>query len=521
MRWLQKLVANLNYQKGLILSFIFGFMVRLIPEVLSYPHPIGFDTITYAARLKRGVVWHDWTSAFSTWLLYALLTPMYSMLKGDPFLLLKFMTPMLYALNVCGVYYFARKALNWETKICLIAALLFSLQLASLRISWDLYRNMLGFAILLFMLPWVGKVGTKKGLFLIVLLSMLVVFTHEYVAVIMFAAVFTVVIADVRMGHGAKALKVLVAVLPALLIVIAGVSLNMFPAPTFVTDNVVEVNDAIYPRPGGLFFLIDYFGPVSSLTYPTYLDLFSHVLSLFLVLYLLSLPLVLVGFFRHPFLDGWTLLLLIGTFDALLTPILALDFWHRSAFLLVYPFTFYAVNGIKRVLESKKGSIEPKFRRLRWMKVSKKTMRGIILLTLLFGLILMSSPLFFERYGAFSIPTTSMYLPSSMLKNTIPLGDTPDTVKVMEWLNGYMEEDAAVLIHHVFLPWAELYLDNGRKIFYFALDINKALNKTLEQGFTIVYFVWWNENIGWYDLSVPRDFVIYFSSGRISVFKRL
>jgi len=516
---LQRFLTNLSERKTFILSFILGFAIRLIPEVLSYPNPIGFDTIQYAVRIKTGVVWQHWASAFSAWLLYAMLVPLYNIIQGDPFLLLKLVAPALYALNVCGVYYFARNALKWETKGSLIAALLFSFQLSSLRISWDLYRNMLGLVILLFLLPWTEKVETKKGLTLFVLLSMLIVFAHEYVAVIMFAVVFTVVIADVHMRRIGRAAKVLVAALPALATVMIGVYLNMYPAPKFVTANVVEVNDAVVPRPFGLFFLVNYLGVESYYRYPSYLDLLFNVFFLFFILYLLFLPLVIVGFFRNRLLDGWTLLLLLGTFDAILTPFFALDPWHRSTFLLVYPFTFYAANGIQRVLKSQSGSIETNFRCLRWMKVSKKVVRGIMLVTLIFGLIFMSS-LFFESFRGSSSPTTGVYPPSSMLTNTVPLRDTIDTVKAMEWLNGYMKEDAAVLIHFVFLPWAELYLRNERKIFYFEVDINKALNMTLERGFATVYFVWWNENIGWYDLSVPRDFAKYFSSGRISVFKR-
>lgn len=36
------------HRTAFFLLFMLGFVVRLIPEVLSYPYPIGFDTVFYA-----------------------------------------------------------------------------------------------------------------------------------------------------------------------------------------------------------------------------------------------------------------------------------------------------------------------------------------------------------------------------------------------------------------------------------------------------------------------------------------
>jgi len=45
-------LQNISFRKGFFLAFVLGFMVRLIPEVLSFPYPIGFDTVYYAARMN-------------------------------------------------------------------------------------------------------------------------------------------------------------------------------------------------------------------------------------------------------------------------------------------------------------------------------------------------------------------------------------------------------------------------------------------------------------------------------------
>jgi len=49
-------VTSLN--STLFLSFLLGFIIRLAPELLSYPNLIGFDTIYYAARINEGIIWY-------------------------------------------------------------------------------------------------------------------------------------------------------------------------------------------------------------------------------------------------------------------------------------------------------------------------------------------------------------------------------------------------------------------------------------------------------------------------------
>jgi len=502
---------NISYRKAFFFLFVLGFVVRLIPEVLSYPYPIGFDTFYYVKRMQSGVVWYHWSEVFSTWLLYALLIPLYKIVKVDPFFLLKLVAPTLYALNVCGVYYFAGKALNWETKKALTAAFFFTFQLASLRVSWDFYKNTLGLAILLFLLPLVRNMEKRKDFASFVLLSVLVVFAHELASVVMFAVILGVMISDFFKGKRARMLKVLASTSPALAIFLMSVYPGMFPVPTpsHMETNVIAAGDTLYPRPGGLPFLADYLGMVIPGHYwPTYLDLVSDVLSRFAILYLLCLPFAFVGFFRDRILDGWTLLLLVGTFDSLITPFCALDYWDRWMYMLVYPFTFYTINGIHKVLESNR-------RWLRWIKISRRKMFGILL-----SMIILQPPLFmvakYYDFGATRI---------MRLENTIPLQDVEGTIEVIGWLNT-RQSGSCVLVHEYFFRWANLYLDKKYTIVYYFRDVEGALALALDHHFDPIYMIWWNENVEWSygknsycNVTVPMHFVPVFSSGRVSVFE--
>jgi len=510
---------GLSHRKGLLFSFVLGFLVRLIPEALSFPYPIGFDTIDYAARMKNGIVWYQPRDFFSTWLLYSILTPLYGVVGGDPFLLLKFVAPLLYALNVCGVYYFARRALDWDVKGCLMAAFFFSFQLAALRMAWDLYRNMLGMAILLFALPWIKNLDSKRSFAWFVLLSLLVVFGHEIAAVIMFASVLGAIVKAFLKNDKGKMLRVSAAISPAatlFLITVTGAYRLIFPVQVRVETNIISAVQP-YERPGGLFFLVNYLNVASPVhNYATYLDLAFSVFLLFVVLYLLCLPLVLAGFFRDGILDGWTLFLLIGSFSCLIVPFSALDFWDRWMLMLVYPFTFYAVSGVGKVLRSS-GSVAPDVSWLKWIKVSRRMMLVLLLCMGLLGSLFMTVR-FGNGGGVFYIPATISYFPTTMLHNTVPLQDVEGVIDAMNWLNGHMPNGSAVLVQHPFLSWARLYLGDRNMIVYFVRDVEEALSVALEHGFRPIFLVWWGQDIGWHNLSNPVNGTNAFSSGRISVF---
>ncbi len=172
---LDSLFRSLTGRRAFLFSFAFGFMVRLIPEILSYPWLIGFDTPYYAVRVRNGVLWSDVTSFFSMWLLDGLLMGVQRVSQIDTFLLLKLVGPLLLALNAAGIYYFCRRALGWNSSTSLISVFVFTFQIAALRLSWDLFRNLLGLSILLFSLPLLKSLSNRRSFVLFMVLSILMV----------------------------------------------------------------------------------------------------------------------------------------------------------------------------------------------------------------------------------------------------------------------------------------------------------------------------------------------------------
>ena len=506
---------RLTDSRSLLICFFVGLGVRFIPELLAFPLPIGFDTIYYAAVMKNGVIWSYWSTFFtSSWLLYALIVPIYSASRVDPFLLLKVLAPVLYGLNVAGIYWFARKMLVWDMRRSLLAGGFFVLQLAALRISWDLLRNVLGLGILLFALSFIPHLDSRRGSAVFVLLSLLTVFSHEYAAVTLLAIVSALMfwrLAKERLTTESKRLAL--AVSPALSVFLVGVILRVFPLQLTVETNVVNAGDFIHAHPGGLFFLVDYFSVKSALDfYATYWNLALSVLALFGLLYLSYLFLILKGFFGNHVLNAWTGLLLAGAFGCLVVPFCALEYWHRWMFMLVYPFAFYAVNGLCAfVRKFDGGNIRP------LSIFSDRKTKAMVLLTASLGVAYLFTPVLMTCAGVSvsSAPATRVYFSTSP---TVPYEDVNGVVKAMEWLDQNLDGGSCAVLQRAFLDWGRLYFDKSHVIVRFETDVNKAVNVALNQGFSRVFFVWWNTDIGWYGVKVPDYFVRLQDFGRISVY---
>jgi hypothetical protein len=504
--------AGFSLVKALGLVFLAGFFVRLVPELLAGAAPIGFDTVYYAAVMKSGVVWSNWSRLFtSTWLLDALTVPLYSVSQVDPFLLLKVVAPALYGLNVAGVYWVGKKMLGWNVKLCLAAAGLFAFQMAALMISWDLLRNALGMGLMLFALPFVGKVDSKRDFAVFSLLSLLAVFAHEYAGIALVVIVLGVVgWRFVRKSFGGAEKLTVLAFVPALSVFLTGMYLRFFPIKYAVTTTVFTTGEASVGR---FKFFANYLATNDGVFYyPGYADLLVAVTVLFAFLYLSYLFLVWKGFFRNGVFNAWTGLLLFGALGCLVLPFFALDFWSRWMLMLAYPFTFYAVNGLSKILRGSNGA------KSRLGGLSRKLVYGLLGVTVLMGSVYLATPLLMNtvQVGWFVLPYVSGHFSSAP---AVPYRDVAGVSQAMAWLNENMDGNSCVLVNHVFVQWENLYLDKSHVTMQFWNDACLGLDDALNRGYGSVYFVWWNTDIGWYNVSVPNQFVSLKDFGRITVYE--
>jgi len=487
----------LSWRGAFLFTFVFGFIVRVIPEILAFPFPLGFDSVYYAWRIESGVIWNQSQLMFSSWLLYTILIGVHYLTLADPFLLVKLSAAFLFGFNTCAVYYFATRALGWTVKKGLLAGVFFSLQAAAFVLSMDFYRNMLGLGILLFTLPLIkdGFRGLKQYL-LFVLLSVLVVFSHEYASVILLTVFGVAFTRKMLKRVNVDVLKYSVAIVPALTLFLASFLFLVYPLPHEGVSNVIVVRELTGNYPGPLFFLTNYLAGSDAGFYPpAYLDLASQIIQLFMVLYVVVSPLVLAAFFRDKLLDSWTGLLLVGAFSAVVVPFVAFDYWYRWMLMMVYPFTFYAVHGVTKILDHSRGRLS--VRGERWKRFSVVAVKAVLVLPFSASLI---------------------FLPFAVQNHGVPIGDADDAVVALHWVDAQMGEGSVLITHVAFSHWARLCVGEDHTLIYFRENIDEAINVASQHELSDVHFVWWNTPVDRYSVSPPSSFASSFNSGRISVF---
>jgi hypothetical protein len=136
---------DLKLIKILLFYFLIGCLIRIIPELIAYPYPIGYDTINYYIPLAGG--FQNEPFQFYTYLLYIFKSfiPLHSQ---SLIICLSSITYGIFSVSI----YLLLKGLNLKPAWYMTIFILF--QISALRTSWDLQKDILAlsFTFLIFYL---------------------------------------------------------------------------------------------------------------------------------------------------------------------------------------------------------------------------------------------------------------------------------------------------------------------------------------------------------------------------------
>lgn len=165
--------------------------------------------------------------------------------------------------------------------------------------------------------------------------------------------------------------------------------------------------------------------------------------------------------------------------------------------MLTYPLSFYVTEGLTRI-------------RVRSHR---------LLVCFILGIFVAAFIAMPYGYGIFAIRQYTVYIPSSMLQNSVPLNDCEDTVNVLRWLKSGMEGEARLLTHRAFYGWALLTLNENQVIQYEYGNPERVARDVAQLGHDPIYLIWWVDGFGWYGQpTVPSSFREVCRSGRIAIY---
>jgi hypothetical protein len=134
-----------------IIVFVICISIRAIPELAAYPHPIGYDVVNYyipnLANFQEE--WSTISKQFPLYLtfLYSLSTP----IGLSPQAVVTSVAVAMAGIFGISLFYIGRTVLNLRMNQSLFLATFTVLQMAVLRTFWDLHRDVMALAGMLFL----------------------------------------------------------------------------------------------------------------------------------------------------------------------------------------------------------------------------------------------------------------------------------------------------------------------------------------------------------------------------------
>jgi hypothetical protein len=461
----------------ILLCFALGALLRLVPEILLPGIPVGFDTVTYLAPtihiwLRSGI---GWTYAFQEGPLVYLLTYVPTLAGAQVFWVLKVLGPLLYGLFAVGVVVFVREnfALRWH--YAFLGALFVILQVVNLRIGWDLWRNLLGLTLVLFVLA-----AWHYDRYLLPItagLSVMTVLTNQFTAVMLFGTY------AVTVGLGAlkgRARTIALALLPAVVLFIVDLCAIWFiNAP--IGPNVIFL---LRTRSQVINYVAE-FGSAANF-FDNYIDFGVFALSL--------LPLLaLIGLYKEKILAGLCLTALIQAVWSPIFPTIGLPQWWRWVLNLGLPLSIYSFYAIVRIAELC-SRLLGRIGRLASLRHPVQVALVVVLI-LPFGvqaIPYLSSP-YSHPAKAFVNAQWNIYIPATMVGSSINPDDVPATLQAMHWLDVNAPRGSVVLVEERFVGWALLELRSDVHIIVY--PVNSSMDEVLSASLLLaagksIFLIW-------------------------------
>ncbi len=470
------------------LAFLIPLAIRAVPEIIVGPYPVGFDTIAFYVPNTI-----DWAAGKASVLgmlrtaplIYWISVPAYLLSRVNPVWIFKFLGPLLYGCLSLAFFRFLRLAITWSEKRALGGTLFASLYFVTLRIGWDLYRNMLGLTFILLSLPLLQDLkGLKSELALSVLL-LLAVMSDQLTGVLALVLIGVRVVWSIWNKNG-RAFQLVRVGIPALtlfgVIVYSG------------TAQGVELVAGQPTVPGSE-------AVVSSVGFLGYA-------------FLPLLPLAMIGFrrLRNFETKTWVLFCVLMVLVALL-PFYGLSVAsYRWALLLDIPLCIYAATGLARLWEIV-GSISSLSSRLLGRGLPIVPLLLLISAVLYVALPAQNAVLYYTAFPG-SVPT-------SMIQSSVPMSDMGSLRGILNWVQTQMSPQDVLITHQAIYGWARAYLPPTEHIInYGDSSPLEGVSIARSDGYSSVWLVWWITGLGWYGQpSAPSSFTMIFREGNIAVYK--
>ena len=475
-RIVARLAGTVESHRFALAAFLIPLTIRAIPEIILGPFLVGFDTTAF--YLPNAL---DWSTGHvnplvmlgTAPLMYAVSVILYLLLKINPVWIFKFMGPILYGSMILAFFRLLKNDLEWPPKRCLGACAFASLYFVTLRLSWDMYRDMLGLTFILLAIPLLNDRTYTTKRWTLPLLVVLAVLSDHLTGVVILSILLARALLKLRecaLQEFYRAATVgIVGAIAFLAIVISALAESMM---------TLVQNQPLAPTADSL----------------------STSLGFLAFAYLPIAPFAILGIrsVRNVNLYSWSVSCLTLAASSLIPLVGFHVLSYRWSLLLDLPLMVFTASGLVRFTSY----LQKPFLSLGKIHAFKWVVPGIFcVLSLLY--ITLPAQQAFGYYTAYPA-----LVPTSMVQNTVPMSDMASLRQLLDWAALHLNSDTALITHWAIYGYARAYFPHPERIVNYGFSSPLVgVQQAQSEGFSTVLMIWWADGLGWHGQpTVPEGF---------------
>ena len=441
-------IAN-NQKYSYLIVFSVAVILRLVPEILASPYPIGYDVINYYLPILKNFDDH-WTSVSNQFPLYiVLLYGINSIFHIDPSIVITASAVMIFgsfSLVICSI---ARNIFHLNNFQSIFLTLFVIFQVSVLRTSWDLHKDMLALTITLYCLSYLGTISnvSKRIMLTILPLSIISVLSDRMIGFLL---------TSVLIVYSIVKRERMIAILAAITSIIFAVV--FFNSIDIIRNNILlgsGANDALQQSYNSL-----------------------NLGVLFLVMCGILLPTGVIGFMKakNVILKIPLIISLVGSFTWIIYPNTSALLPDRWIIIFSIFLSIFSGYGFATLIESKRIALSHK----------KLNNYLVILIPFLFlGSVFATSPngSYLNFYGLFH-EYVHYYDPMTMQYNSISIPESHSLVSLIDWMNNNTSSGSIIVGSKHLRGWMELGLIN--RTFLYSDNITEMVDSNKYSEFYLL-----------------------------------
>jgi hypothetical protein len=422
------LTLDLKVIKSLLFFFVLGCFIRIIPDLIAYPYPIGYDIINYYIPLadKLNTTFQNDSFQFYPYLLYTFK----SFLPLNPQGLMLSLSSITYGLFSLSIYLLL-KGLNLKPALFMTVFILF--QISALRTTWDLQKDILALSFT-FLIIYLILEDRKAYFFniriihfgIIISLVILTFLTDNMIAFLLIISLLIYFAIKKDIKYIISLTIIIISIISFLVVVDNTKNDSLINSINHILTGNIKANENYTPLNLGILFIM-----MNILSLPLFIYGLKYLHELLLYI---PLSMALLGSFT------WIVL----PYSAILLP----DRWIIISGIFMSIFSSY---GLIRLFSNYKD------------KPNNKILLPIMSFYIIIGLFYMILPYeyAFPIYGIFT-EYTHFFVPSTMQFNSIDIVDNRDLSIAIDWLNNHTNPKSIIYGDSYLSGWMKMLLKDKR-----------------------------------------------------------